>query len=286
MGEHVASTALALLVTGGVGFAIAQITGGEPKPLSEQIESIRGQAAAQGYYAVVNRSVDLRGTEAVSRLFVFRSRPATEESIAGSSDEIRIYDEKDKRLELEYRFQPEVDRTPYRFAVTGTGQFDDTDRDEIIGQYIHGFVDASVPYPVAVIWDELAQRYVLKSLLPGKTPLKDFDDPGAWEAVARQGYRRAILRDTKSESVVGVFGVDSFGLQRNPFPILAAAFTVKAACNACARLIQINAWSLDFEQPVPATYPCAGNEVFARVRQFVDPVVVWQKRAPRGGRYC
>jgi hypothetical protein len=208
IGEHVAATVLTLVVASAVGVAITRIHGRKPPPIADQVDRIRATAAAKGSYAVINREVELHGTGVSSRLFLFRPRRATQDPVEGASDELRIYDIRNKRLKLAFRFQPKVQEVPYRFAVYGIGRFDETDREVIIGQYVHRYVDTSVPYPVALVWDESNQAYRLRPLLPERLNLRRFKNAGAWASTARRTYRATVLSDTGSTTTLRVHGMD------------------------------------------------------------------------------
>jgi hypothetical protein len=67
-----------------------QLLTGTNKTISQQLRGVLHDAAGQGRYAVVNRTVSLHGTGTVSHLLVFR-KPS---KIPGTtSDEIHNYDE-------------------------------------------------------------------------------------------------------------------------------------------------------------------------------------------------
>jgi hypothetical protein len=288
--ENVAKTVLTtlvgLVVVAVVGLVVTLVTGGAPPPISQQIDEIREHAADDGYLTEINRPVELRGGGTPSRLFVFRPERGAQNPVAGDSDEIRVYDEKDQRLHLTFQFQPKNDPVPYRFRVEGAGKFDETDRDEVIGEYVADYVDRTIPYPVALIWSETDGGYALRSLLPREPRLVHVPNPGSYEVTARRGYRQAVLRDVESGRQLPVYGVDLFAVRRKPFPILAASFTVQAPCNACPRTVQVKAWHLDFEQPKPASFACSVPPVLFRPKRFFNPVAIWVERAPHEGLFC
>jgi hypothetical protein len=275
--------------------AISEIGGGSPSPIPEQLAAVQREAASQGLFAVYNRDVELKGNGEVSHLFVFRPREGTKDPIAGDSDQIRIYDERDGELEQSFRFQPKVDRVPYHFKLSGIGRYDETDREEAVGTFDHTFVDATHPYPVALVWDERQQEYAVRSLLT--QPLDLRRSRGERAKDIRADYNEAKLTDVGTGSTVAVHGTDFFSVRRHPFPIFAAAFTVGATCNACQHTYEIRAWRINFQRPVPATTPCGPKPVlqndgefhaqFAptlvqRYRSF-DPVSAWLRQ---NGRVC
>ena len=291
LGEHTLAAILTATIGSAAialaGFAVGQITGGKPPPLGDQLDAIRERTAEEGKYAVIDRSVELHGRGRSSQLFVFRPAKATEATVFGASDEVRIYDDDGGKLALVFRFQPKRDPAPYRFVVEGVGRFDETDRQEVLGQYVRTFADGEVPYPVVIVWDENLGAYRLRSLLPGPSELSELPNPGLWGRLAHKRYMRDNLRDTESEAVVAVYGSDYFFVRRKPFPILVAAFTLRAACNGCVHLSEVKAWRVNFQRPVPAIRPCAAwrKTLIQRQGPF-DPVDVWLRQNPQARKFC
>lgn len=268
-------------------FVATRISGGGPAPLGSQLDSIREKAAAEGKYAVRAEAVALHGRGKSSEFFVFRDKENAETFLSGRSDEIRIYDDENGVFQEAFRFQPKVKRVPYRFVSAGVGRYDDeTDRNEIVGEFVHQFVDIAIPLPVVVLWDENLGEYRLRSLLPTPPKIRPVHDPGVWGEVVAHGYKGEELRDATSGASVRVFGADQFSVRRQPFPIFAAAFTLRARCNECLHIDEVQAWRMNFEQPVPAIRPCDIGLYGFTFRwdsplEELDPVKEWLKHRRR-----
>lgn len=269
-------------------FVATRISGGGSAPLGSQLDSIREEAAAEGKYAVRDEPVALHGRGKSSEFFVFRDKENAETYLSGRSDEIRIYDDEGGVFQEAFRFQPRVNRVPYRFVSAGVGRYDDeTDRSEIVGEFVHQFVDIAVPLPVVVLWDENLGEYRLRSLLPAPPKLRPVRDPGGWGEVVAHGYKGEYLRDVASNTSVRVYGADRFSVRRKPFPIFAAAFTLRARCNECLHMDEVQAWRMNFEQPVPAIRPCDVGRYGFMFRwqnspEGLDPVKEWLSHRRRG----
>lgn len=286
-----AVTALAGLgASAGVRFLFAQITGGQAQPLGVQIDAIKKVAAEEGLYAVIDRPVELHGRKRTSQLLVLRPRKGTEASLLGGSDEVRLYDYVDGRLRLAFRFQPKRDPTPYRFHLAAVGHLDNTDRQEVLGQYMRQYVEGTFPYPVVIMWDETVGAYRLRALLPQPSGLLHAADAGVWGRLARKRYARHWLRDTKSSTSISAFGADFVAVQTRPFPILAAAFTLRAECYACPHLSEVRAWRVDFQRPVAVYQPCHlfpwQDHVLVRRDQHLNPARVWLSHSSQAYGFC
>jgi hypothetical protein len=255
------TTIFGLLITAGAYGAFNAVTG-DGKPVSEQIEGIRQEAAAAGMHAIVNRAVDLHGTGAKSYLLALRDDRLEEPGKRGVSDDLRIYDVKDGTLRLEFQFRPTNPRRgepglAYQFRLEAVKDLDGNDRPEILGSYTTLFMGAAVPRPVVVVWDEGAQRYRIAPLLASAPRFNYRGDPGVYGDVARSLYQEAAnLTDRLNDISISAYGTEEFGVRAGAFPLLIAAFVVAAPSHADPPVYEIKGWRLDFQRPQPQVSEC------------------------------
>jgi hypothetical protein len=159
----------------------------KPPPISAQVADIRADLARGGRRVLFTAATQgLHGTDDRSQVFVVRSD-------SEGSDELRIYDEVDGRLQLRFAYRP---RTRFRPPVAGAGPafslgdqqkraladyiaveppvVVDADRDgarEVLFSY-RAWINPGLPpfrLPLAVAWDDRRQAYVLSAVL-GEAP--------------------------------------------------------------------------------------------------------------------
>src|SRR5690606_25656664 len=100
LSSHAGGAIVGSVVALGVAWAAGKL--GDQPSVPEQLEAEIELAAARGLDVVHNREVDLHGTGAKTRLLVLR--PRGKPSIR-QSDEVRIYRERDDKLERVFAFR-------------------------------------------------------------------------------------------------------------------------------------------------------------------------------------
>lgn len=275
-----ALTVVVGLVVTAIALTVWGILSGSSKSTAEELDTIRHDAAAQGLFAVIDRSIELRGDGSRSRLLVFRKQEDNAEPESKTSDRIEIYDEVGHHLKKTFAFQPsasEESKLGYRFTLAGVGDFQATDRSEIAGSYSTEFMNAAVPRPVVIDWDESEDKYRISALLARPLGLSRRASPGFYGEVALRLYQPRTLRDSSDRLVVShAYGTETFTIltaEQPAQPLLLAAFVVSAESHAAQPLIQLRAWQLNFEAPVPQAATCVPlNEhaILFRPRSFND----------------
>jgi hypothetical protein len=255
-----AITALVGLMVTGIAIALWASLTASNETIASQLDLIRHRAALDGQFAVVDRTVELRGDGIKSRLFVFREHVAPG-LLARRSDELQIYDETGNRLHLAFDFAPSAssdNNRGYRFTLENVADLAGTDRSEIIGSYATQFMNASVPRPVVVDWDESLNHYRIDALLSHPLDLDKNVKPDFYGQAAQGLYQAKTLVDRKHHlSLPKAYGTEAFTVKRGKYPLLLAVFVVHAKDHAEAPLLQLRGWQLNFEAPTPQVGSCA-----------------------------
>jgi hypothetical protein len=269
-------TVLVTLIVSGAAVATWRVLSGSNKTIADQLDAVRHKAALRDLYAVADRSVELRGDGVKSRLLVFRQQ-SPNDPVPRRSDEIAIYDEVGNRLNEAFDFTPNQSTDTergYRFDLQAIGDFTNSDRNEIIGSYVTLFMNAAIPRPVTIVWDEKLNHYRIDALLSRPLELDNKIRPGYYGEATRRLYQPKTLIDPKHRiTLVNAFGTESFAVKRGEPPLLLAAFAISADAHAEAPLIQLRGWRLNFEAPIPQVGSCnpiRERPILFRPRSFRD----------------
>lgn len=238
VGKTVVTTLVGLAVVGGVA-----VLRGKDASIPEQLERVRADAAAQGFFIKTQRKLRLRAA-ATSDLFVLGS----ERRIA---DEVRLYDEIDGklRLALALPFDPQiVDLDPgldlLSFEVLASPDIGGDGRRELIGAYDYEDYLDSVQFPVAVAWDEVRRRYLFSPLLTSRPPV----DLSYVDDTVRPAYTSGLTLKAPDGRQVRAWGARSVALLADD--VLVTGLPGNRSVPT-PRVMQINGWSLGFRDARP-----------------------------------
>jgi hypothetical protein len=167
-------TALGILVFGG-----SDDDGGRPAALSSQWLRERAEIAGKGWRIAQTRKVDLRGIGEPSTVLVL-APPAQSciDSTTTRSQEIRVYDVRDGRLNRALTFEPKVEGCPpMEFELVRVAPLREYDEAPLIlGRFdggLEGFPD-EISFPVVISWNARFQQYTLAPLLVRPPRLAEF----------------------------------------------------------------------------------------------------------------
>ncbi len=218
----------------------------QPRPINEQMDQVKREPlrddGAGGRHIWVDTRVRLHSTEADSWLLVVEDGPDHDAFNNGAangvgppprSDELRVYDVRNGRLELKLHFQPQgIGKNAAGWEKLGGGapvamDFANDGSNQVIAGYaIPAQAEALVPF--AIQWQD--DRYQLLSLTPNKPTLStqglDFDT---------NDFRRKAYQEPRSFenavrdphfSGVGLTGyrVQTFAFVEKPSPRLLSGY--------------------------------------------------------------
>jgi hypothetical protein len=264
--------ALVGVLIGFLGPPLYRVVVGKKPTIPAQLEAERRDAASRHLHTVVNRRVDLRGTGTPSYLLVFRhdsfGSPNPVSDPLSVSDEIRIYDAVDGELHLHFRFRPalikEDDRDPHGlahlFQLSAARDLDRNGRPEILGAYLPYFMNAALPHPILIQWDEATGQYQLHPILStppvltAKAPSTDSYGIGPW----RRYHTSTELRDPRSGVILRAFPTDAIAIAygRAGNAVLLASYVVRQRFHSDPSTVELAVWRLDFQRPTPVIWQC------------------------------
>lgn len=306
LADKAGTAAVGLLVVAaltGLGLLLFGGSGGEddpPPPLSTQWLHERAAIARKGWRIAERREVDLRGIGEPSTVLVLSppAKSCTDPNPTGSQ-QIRIYDVDDGRLERAMTFQPKLDGCPpmqFEFVrVAPLREYDDAPL--ILGRFDGGIDSFSdeISVPVVIAWDDREQQYALRPLLvqpphlvdlthSGGKPLRGFDRD--WYRQAREVFGHPV---DLGSSFAG-YAVADFTFGRSSFlagPVIAGIYRLTAGNAAEGRRMisspiveQPVIWALE-TTPEDVLYAeeCSLERVAASTQGLEDSVTRLVKRA-------
>jgi hypothetical protein len=229
-----------------------------PPPIEEQLRSVLGEAAEDGYRVTTNREVDFDGDGSMSRLIILRTVERARRTEA-SADELRIYDIDGSRLKLAFRFRPlikgsvddpHVDEPPtFALQLTDAGDIDGNGTSEAMLQLIDDVFGLGwIVRPLMLVWDFEKKHYsVVPILSPATTGRRG-------PQLARKGDLPFLLFykapwpiiDAHSRSRFVTFAAGAFAVRGSQEgPLFAAAFDLSSTNAYPAQTLhQVRIWRL------------------------------------------
>jgi hypothetical protein len=261
--------ALALLAT------LGEFKKSVPPPISDQVREIRVDATQgdpdteQDDRHARTYQVDLQGGGENSYVFVFEDGPdrdgffrllGGDDPDRPTSDELRVYDVEDGRLEERFRFQPDdTGRAAALFERRGIGDVDDDQAQELIGgygRYSDGSSEAQLPF--ALEWDDADERYRMVSLQlePPALP-RPPRDPRLEPLFA--AYSEPItLRDRDSGHELSGYRAQDFAVDSEPVFRLLAGYLIAYPNERHDGIMRLEPYQ--FRTGAPRLNPCQISE--------------------------
>ncbi len=173
-------------------------------------------------------------------------RPQFGSSHETRSNEVRLYEDRGETLRQVFaaRPLPAPEGPPYAIKLVGIGRYDNTDREEAIFSLYAQYADSRYPRPIALLWDDAAQRYELRALLPHAASL--IRPEGAWAVYAEKAYKPINIPLASGGQIANVGGVQGLMIRADR---LAAGYEVKKTCNGCAGTWEFKTFCLNFRSP-------------------------------------
>ncbi|HEX8743945.1 MAG TPA: hypothetical protein VF712_12500 [Thermoleophilaceae bacterium] len=272
-GTSATFAALIILAAASLGALIGLlVVNGEDDPpaIAAQLDDVVAKADDAGQYPAVQRAARLHPGASGSHLLVLRDqsqRPGgiPHELASPPSDEIRVYDDVDGRLELRIRFHPqnfgEVQQGPdgdapgYQFRLLSIADLDKNGTAEILGSFDR-ISNASGPFPLPVLisWDEDVSRYRMDALF---TQPPDLRVPRGLPAAALDGYRKpSVVRDQFSDTELTGYPADVVEVrQALRGPVVLAGYAEQSPVGFSGRY-EAKGWFLDLKGGAPRLTEC------------------------------
>jgi hypothetical protein len=259
---------LLLLASGLLAWLIAvAIFGGDlftPPSIDVQMEKLTGQILASegpgGGHVVVDERVKLHQTEQPSWLLVTEDLPSHEAFNKGAaegawprprSDDLRIYDVIDGRLQLELHFRPRgtgVRAAEWHALTAGAGPSGDYSEDgepEVVAGYALPAKARGALLPFGIDWAD--GRYQLKSLTPEKLRLSTRGLDAKAVGFRREAYetpitlKTAVVEPPFSALKLKGYRVQAFALAQRPVPRLLTGYFVATPVYEKTEMLEIHA---------------------------------------------
>jgi hypothetical protein len=169
MADHIlgALIGLAVVTIVGVTAAIVFPGNGAPPPLATQWERERAAIAEEGWEVTTDRRVEMRGdTQAATILGLHRDAGRCSK-VGQPSDQVRIYDVDDGRLQRTFTYQPiETGCHAWLFHIGKTADLTGSGRVAVFAEFVDGaFSGLGESIPVAISWSAHSHHYTLVPLI-------------------------------------------------------------------------------------------------------------------------
>jgi hypothetical protein len=280
------SAATMILVAAAVGATTGFVLDrGDPPPLTAQLDDIVARADDEGQYPADRRTVQLHPGSPSSYVFVLRDesdRPGgiPREFSSPPSDEIRVYDAVDGRLDLRMRFhpqnhgqvtqEPDGDAPGFRFRILDIDDINTDGTVEILASFERlTYATGALPVPVVISWDRGEESYAIHPLLARHPRLRVSHDlsPAAYD-----GYRKpTLIQDQFSSTQLIGHPADLIVVRRAlRGPVLMAAYPELSPLGFTGRH-EVKGWFLDLNGALPRLTSCSPKDDHLFVRP-PDPV--------------
>ncbi len=202
----------------GVGALIAALLPGDestPPPLTTQWEHERAQIAREGWEVTVDENVEMHGDSQPSTMVALH-RPTGECSSNQPSDQVRIYDVDNGRLDRAFTYQPTATGCRgWTFHVATANDFTGSGRAAVFGEFNGGpFGEPGESVPVAISWDSQSRRFGVTPLItePPATLLDATHAEGQGEAFQRRAQHMFLTAVRLTSDTAPAYGVSEFRL--------------------------------------------------------------------------
>lgn len=242
--------AVIVLAVNQFGVAVSNLFDDPEGRITAAKERIKGEAATSGRFVAEERTIE--GNDSAAWLVVLRHRSVGNYSVEVPpvSDEVRIYDIVDDRLQLDLRFHPgpETGRPnlnppealPFLFAVRLIKDFDEDGEPEVLGAFYSLFMEPALPRPV-LLSKAGETNYGIEPLTNAFSPGPPRSSQGAYARNERDYYKWvSTFRDGRSKAAFRAKPVTEFAYVPED-SILITAVVARARSHADRPLLELRA---------------------------------------------